>query len=540
MGGEVDQVSLRRFPAEWKPRTWDELWDARRIAIQQLSSIADGRDDAASLARRALVQSVLTLIRHGQPQDVVSILQNCQPQDDTERREVMEAAQRLLNESSSVLDETQRKTLEQIASKAFGSSYFDRLRRWVGRRLHTDYDLSGGTGFDSADLKAMELAQEGYAQGISDDELGWLTSPEAENVWEFGKRLGELDTERKFLERIISVTPTDMNCLLLASYLIGLAITLGRDTSEQVLDDLARVNPTLAFIATWRFGPSEKGGQRVVSLMEAGEIDTKFFQALKYGAWVESLPPHLAIRTTELILAANPEDIAEPAISILDHLLKRHPDLFPDLEDLVWKALEIAPANRMTYLGWQWGELAGQVAPRAPVKLALLVLERLEQDESPHISSDPLIQALMKATEADPSGVWEVVGKALLRTNRFGYRLLLSLDRGYGELVPAEALVRWARENQPRGPLIAAQLVVIGAPMPERSRKLITEFPENDDILHVFGAGLYSGSFTGPMSANLEALMTRVHQWEQDPDHRIQNWAHRLMASLKEQIREQN
>lgn len=539
MGGEVDHVSLRRFPAEWKPKTWEELWEARRTAIQQLSSIAKGDDEASALARQALVQSVLTLIRHGQPQDAVSILNASQPQNDKERREVMEAAQRLLNEPGNALDETQRKTLEQIASRTFGSSYFDRLRRWVGRRLHTDYDLSGGTGFDSADLKAMELAQEGYAQGISDDELGWLTSAEAENVWAFGKRLGELDTEKRFLERIISVTPTDMNCLLLASYLIGLATTLGKDTSEQILDDLAKVNPTLAFIATWRFGPSEKGGQRVVSLMEAGGIDTKFFQALRYGTWVESLPLHLAIRITELILAADPEVIAEPAISILDHLLKRHPELFPNLEGLIWKALEIAPANRMTYLGWQWGELAGQVAPRAPVNLALLVLDRLERDESPHISSDPLIQALMKATEADPGGVWEVVGKALLRTNLFSYRLLLSLDRGYGELIPADTLVRWARENPPRGPLIAAQLVAISAPMTESARKLITEFPENDEILRIFAAGLYSGSFTGPMSANLETLMARVRQWEQDPDQRIKNWAHRLGAALKEQIREQ-
>jgi len=232
------------------------------------------------------------------------------------------------------------------------------------------------------------------------------------------------------------------------------------------------------------------------------------------------------------------QGLAEPAISILDHLLKRHPELFRDLEDLVWKALEIAPAIRMTYLDWQWGELAGQVAPRTPVKLALLVLERLERDESPHISSDPLIQALMKATEVDPAGVWEVVGKALLRTDRYGYRLLLSLGRGYGELIPAETLVRWARENQPRGPLIAAQLVVISAPLPERARKLIAEFPDNDDILHVFAAGLHSGGFVGPISANLEGLLATVRQWEEDLDQRIKAWARRLASDIKNEVKE--
>ena len=182
-----------------------------------------------------------------------------------ERREAIDASQRLLKESTAILDNDARHTLEQIVAGAFGASYFDRLRRWVGRRAHAAYDLTGGTGFAVADNKVVELAEEGFSNGIGDPELSWLASSEAEYVWVFGKRLGELDSGRLFLDRVVSATSPDLNCMLLSSYLVGLATSAGKEVSDAILDDLEHSNAAIAFAASWRIGPSKEGGRRVIS-----------------------------------------------------------------------------------------------------------------------------------------------------------------------------------------------------------------------------------------------------------------------------------
>jgi hypothetical protein len=539
MGGDTDLISQRDYPAEWKPKTYGELWDARRVAIQQLSRISNGVDGAAVEARKALFGSVFTLLRHGQAMDAVSILRDHPPQNDNERREVIDAAQRLLRESTAVLDNDTRQTLERIVADAFGANYFDRLRRWVGRRAHADYDLTGGTGFAAADDKVVELAEEGFSRGIADQELSWLASPEAENVWIFGKRLGELDAPRLFLDRIISATPPDLNCMLLSSYLVGLGTSAGKGVSDAILDHLEHTNATIAYAATWRVGPSEEGGRRVIRLMESGEVDPRLCRALQYGSWVESLSRQLAIRIVELMLLGDPLITNEPSVAILDHITRANPDSLPDVEGLVWRALETAPVGQATHVDWQWGELAGRVAPKAPVEIAKLVLDRLERNPQPHISGDPLVEVLSKATEAGPDDVWKLVGSALLRTDRFSFRLLLTLEKWYGELIPTATLIQWARENQPRGPIIIAELIAIGAPLPERARELVSAFPHDDKILSVFAGNLQTGTFVGPISGHLEGVLATVRRWEQEPDLRVKEWAQRFASNIEKEIKEQ-
>jgi hypothetical protein len=239
------------------------------------------------------------------------------------------------------------------------------------------------------------------------------------------------------------------------------------------------------------------------------------------------------------MLLGDPLVTNEPSVAILDHITKANPDSFPDVEGLVWKALEVAPVGQATHVDWQWGELAGRVAPKAPVKIAKLVLDRLERDPQPHISGDPLVEVLSRATEAGPDVVWKLVGSALLRTDRFSFRLLLTLEKWYGELIPTATLIQWARENQPRGPIIIAELIAIGAPLPERARELVSGFPHDDKILSVFAGNFQTGTFVGPISGHLEGVLATVRKWEQEPDLRVKEWAQRFASSIEKEIKEQ-
>jgi hypothetical protein len=215
MGGDIDDVSKRHFPPDWRPHTLGQLWDGRRIAIQQLSAIAEGSDEVAFEARESLIHSVFTLTRYGPLEEAVRILKEFTPRNDKERREALEAAQRLRREAAEWLNEHQPESaaLEHIIDSVFGDSYFDRLRRWVGRRLPSDFDSTSPTGFDKADTLVKQLAEEGFRKQLSEEELRWLASPEAENVWPFGHRLGELDETGSLISSIVAISPADLNCM---------------------------------------------------------------------------------------------------------------------------------------------------------------------------------------------------------------------------------------------------------------------------------------------------------------------------------------
>jgi len=106
-------------------------------------------------------------------------------------------------------------------------------------------------------------------------------------------------------------------------------------------------------------------------------------------------------------------------------------------------------------------------------------------------------------------------------------------------LIPTTTLIQWARENQPKGPIIIAELIAIGAPLPERARELVSEFRDNDKILSVFAGNLQTGTFVGPISGNFERTLAIVRKWEQEPDSRVKEWAHRFASSIEKEIKEQ-
>jgi hypothetical protein len=541
MGGDVDDVSNRRFPPDWRPHNWGQLWDGRRIAIRQLSAIAEGSDGVASEAREALIHSVFTLTRHGPLEEAVRILKEFRPSNDKEKRESLEAAQRLRREAAEWLNdhESERMALDHVIDSVFGTSYFDRVRRWIGRRLPSDFDATSPTGFDKVDTLVRQLADEGFRRGLSQEEQSWLASPEAENVWSFGLRLGELDNGRTLINTIIAVSPTDLNCLFLASYLVGIATSQGDPVRERILDDLAERQPALAFAATWRGTPTVASGERMACLIENEQVDPAFYRALTYGAWVTSLPEKLCLRIISLILTHDPAVTVEPALSMLQHYTQKNPDRFGAASQLVWRALEITPLMPRGHLEWEWGELAQRATPHDPLRMARLILDRIQRGERLLLPGDSSLNALSDATKLAPEAVWNEVAPRLLSSELQGFRLRHALDKWFGELVPVDLLVAWAEQNQPKGPAIVAHLVTIAAPLSDCARALVEAFPENDQVLRVFAGSLETGAWAGPISGHMEGLQRTVDQWKTDPNARIRSWAQRLSKSLDERLERQ-
>ena len=528
MGDDFDQISRRRYPDEWRPKTWNDLWNSRRMAIKLLQRIAVGDDVAGKKARHELIRCTRTITREGLVDDAIALLSALFPLSDEERLEVLDRAQRLLTDEELQLSEQQRVSLTNITRLTFSELLFDQIKRWVGKRVGSDYDLSG-RGYDEADSKASELAERAFKEGLSEDELKWLASRDAENVWPFGQKLGAIDESMSLFDSIVSVSSLDLNGVFLASYLAG----VDEEKREDALDRLADINPSLAFVASWRNGPSVRAGFRVLRIMDS--VDMRLRSALRYGNWLATLPDECSTHILEKLLAHKETgDVARPNIA---NFAEKNPGWANAHTELLWRALELPIEGTMDE--WEWGRISRVAVQINAEHVAVFCVKFLTTDEGPHLSSHAVVQALAEATKLAMLKVWPIVGEALLNDDVGAFRLRLSLEHWYGELIDATILCDWARQNGQKGRLIAALLITPGTPFRERARALISEFPDDDDILQIFGGQFFHGVFAGPLSNHTKDVLQKIEVLLQDPDPRIAAWAGRLKRSTEEMLERQ-
>lgn len=96
------------------------------------------------------------------------------------------------------------------------------------------------------------------------------------------------------------------------------------------------------------------------------------------------------------------------------------------------------------------------------------------------------------------------------------FRLRLSLEHWYGELIDTNILCDWVRQNRQRGRSIAALLISPGTPFRKRARALICEFRDDDDILQIFGGQFFHGVIAGPLSNDTNNVLQKIEVLLQD------------------------
>lgn len=267
------------------------------------------------------------------------------------------------------------------AGRDYVSKDVKRLRRWVGRRLPGDFDAEHA--FEAADQEVLKLAEEGFRNDIGTDELQWLSSPEAENVWLFGRRLGELDTPETFRERIISFAPNNVNCMLLASYISGRGIVAGSRVRNQLLDSVALQKPAAAFGAIWRGEPTNSGAELIIKLVSDARVAGSELRVLMYGGWVEKLGPEHAARIVRLILKSSSGENVEAVLGIIDHAVHSSALSVEQFGDLIWDALGTKVSQRSPMFDWYWGRVADLVVEVAPARFAQQGLAEAKSSHCP-------------------------------------------------------------------------------------------------------------------------------------------------------------
>lgn len=537
MGGNVDDLSGRPYPPEWRPNTWGEVWDVRKALISRLMSLTTRSGLVGQQAREVLIGSVFTLIRDGMWSDAIAALANTKPASDSERRSMLDATKRIERDVGAKLSPEEREKISEIQRNCFDESFSGKLRRWVGKHIHADYDLEGHTGFNAADAEVQKTAELGYKEGIPDEDLEWLGSREAENAWQFGQRLGELDAGSGYLPKLLRWTQRDINPLFLAGYLSGQQQSRGSDFREAFLDDLAQTEPLLAFAATWRGTPTPRGLKRVLKLIDSGALAPENLGYLAFGGWTNSFSASEIKDLLERLLRGPVQQTLDPAMGIAIRSLQRNPDAFGTLESVLWQMIEVRPQRAWS---WEWGQLAEILTPRDPKRITAIILSFFANPDYLCYADTPEHKALFNAAQLDPKGSWELVAAMLARMDSAAHRLLLALEESYGELIPTDVLVEWARGHLPHGPGIAGQMVSIkSGKLPERARTLLRTFEDNKYIQSAIAGQLSSGSWVGPFSGRVKYELEIAEGWARDPDPAVRQFAKGVVNGLKQRLKHQ-
>jgi hypothetical protein len=304
-----------------------------------------------------------------------------------------------------------------------------------------------------------------------------------------------------------------------------------------VLDELAETEPLLAFAATWRGAPTQQGLKRSLKLVDSGSLAPEMLGYLSFGGWINTFSANDLKPLLERLLRGAPAKTLDPAMGIALGLLQRDADALEKMEPLLWQMIEVRPGRNWS---WEWGLLSERLTERDPKRITAIVLSFFADPNYMCFRDDPERKALFKAAELNPKESWDLIGAALSRMDSKAHRLLLALEESYGELIPTNVLIDWARQHLPGGPGVAAQLVRIkSGQLPERARALLRTFPDNRYVLSVIAGQLSSGAWTGPFSGRLKYELEIARGWAKDRDPIVREFARGVVKGLTLRLKQQ-
>lgn len=534
----IEHHGVRPVPPEWYPKTWDEVWEVFRSALRLLDMAFQDRDvTVAKEAQSTLLESAHSVVHIGLADEVLNRFESFKAVDDSQRRALRETIEGILEYEREALNQEQRERFAKLSDKFVGTTFRERLRRWVGEWSFGDFFRYRADTYQRPEEEAAKLADETFlSPELLRQELDWLSSDEARNVGYFGKRLGELDVKREWLPSLVQRVRQGRGLTLLSTYLWGRREAGDEQWSEALLDRWADEEPALALTlleTTRRSQPEASGVQRLVRLVEKGWLEPSRLGMLMWGDWVKNLPSESFCDILRLLMNDEGEKATESALAMLRQRLEAHPEEHEKLSTLAWKLIERPTAikgHRM--LSYHWHQVAKFYTPDKPVHIAKTILALYENGETLH--TDAPLQVLKEATHVDFNGVWEEVAKLLLKGGRTSFQLIWRLKDWNVRSLDIDYLLEWAEQNKPDGPRILAALSPVeGVPLTRLPRELLVRYGDDEYISSRLYDNFVSGSFAGSMAKWHQTKLEIARKWLDDLHPNVRRWAQKVVERLE-------
>ncbi len=245
------------------------------------------------------------------------------------------------------------------------ASFDIKLKRWVGAWEFGDEQLDqDGQPVFRSDIEIKRLAQTAAANrgAVSDDALGWLTSPEAKRAHEFFYLLGKFDREDRWRETTERLGEQESGEQPFTSYFGGRGSEAPVEVAQR-LDRLTSANRVrgAAIVGATAFLPANRAAvDRVVGVINGGLVDPERAERrLMAGGWMRPLTGDEAADLLRAI--AGPElQSADLVIDFLAMWVHSQKPIEGNLAELAWQSFEATPDRGEA---WDFDLVAAALVP---------------------------------------------------------------------------------------------------------------------------------------------------------------------------------
>ncbi len=575
MGGvSSGYQGLRDAPKPWEPKTYGELWEAYRQALQLLSeqftrlSQDESKESVDGFLERVdalvkipdlsdmVVDTVITIFRKGY----------------VNQKEIIKTINRILYYDDSYdnnLPVEVRQRFEQLQNELVGSDFHSLMQRYVGMDLLEDHLETNKDGVDRVQLHLEKLAQQAAEDPtLLQAELSWLVTTEAKNGYKFGYELGKRDRGFCLLPILLN---SQRNAVDNASvYFLGgyFRVIFEKDLAqwEEQLDALiedTRLNVMIPDI-THRSGLTDRAGIRLLNLAKEGTIGINHFRTFIYGNTTINLSEEVFTTWIEFLLSFMDKSAVSIALSLYHHYYDRRKPRMALPRDLTFRLLTHASLFKesdkelhgpmMEYHWTEIGEAFVRLYPEKNLEFVKIMLSHFGQKGSIVRRHSRTCSVLTELTKRHPIQVWKSVSKHLEARDDFLRMLDLEKwlrgvdtsttekERGALTLIPSEKIWEWVDGDvEIRAEYTAFSLIPKKHLAEEWKtslvRAMLKRYGMQENVRRALMANYLTGVWSGPASSRYERKkqdLLRIKNTEDDKD--IKLWIDDFVDGLEKEI----
>jgi hypothetical protein len=547
----------------WKPKTWDELFDAWRLCWRHLWSVSrNWPPQRRHRASQVLVDAGLELVNvKPLTAEIMKTLSEIADDEATDRRHFTHALIAKLRYRSERLPRGLVRQLRALDKKLTGQSFWDRFCRYVlNTNWDEDYSVKGDKvrELSPPSLRVKKLVTEFVREPtLLRTHLPKIVREEGHRLAEFGRLLATKLNQESIVREIISAqldADTSKNTQFIGGYFSGLRAT-NSDRWERFIQELLGSERTRALgITVVRYsGRSEPVLRTLLEMFGSTAVDASVFNALAWEAPKVGFPPELIEEVFEALVSANNEESLRVAIDLADHYFFAKDQPRSCDEQLLLKLIT-APyffrRDNNEHHHYAWYRVTKGFRKRFPHRDIELFKAILLSGNNLGIRHSNYPARIADAIAHDhPGDAWAIISRGLESDEKRSVWLEMWLGEefGFGDdkvigpiaAFDPESVVVWVMENPTR-----------------RARKVLRCLPKTLDeneggkltrlFVETFGDGelgdylmshFWTGGWSGPESAYLVGKRDKAREWLSEiKSGKILAWLYRYIEHLNDLI----
>jgi len=470
-----EKQGLRKIPDLWQPKTYQEWFDSyRRIWLLLTNKIDIFHGDERKKATDIILQHSRGIGTNPHLADIViETLKILLSKKYVEETQVLTQVLDILHyEARNMSPDTNRKW-ESFRKEISGEGFHSGMLRYVKMNLISDLFDDDGKRVDTVTFQVRSLAKQAADdKNLLIPELSWLVTTEAQNGFQFGYELGQIDEDNSIIQPLLkaqSEIDDNLSLLFLGGYFKSL---FERDEKEwdRCVEGLASDTKTVSWVPeiTWRSGFNDRAAFRILRLAKSGQIRLDQFRIFQYGSVINNLSEATFQEWIRFLLDTNDRNSVSISLGLyhfyyvdkistaqmpkkLTYEVLSHKTLFVEnkeyrlstMEDFHWEVIS------QTFI---------QSFPEKALELAEVILEGLGREGTIvggfHSRAQNILGAI---AERFPTEVWQATTKYLgppLDKRAFHLKNWLSGDSSFGTkrtgalpLFPLEEIFKWVDKD---------------------------------------------------------------------------------------------